>query len=267
MHYSVVWNDLHEYFRLRVFSELMKNYHQVEEQEHQKDLQRKARHLREDFRGVLERLIRSDKLTFRSKYKDVFPQIKDAESFYGTLLEDVSSPREVYLLYKEQLADDHKRTKEAFKNLLKGHVDRFPVGMSFEDFEGILKNEAFFVKMDEKRDSNSLSFYSKYLFKKMQKRQEKSVLKFMKFLYYQSGIRQKKLEEVPFLKSIESLLRVHADKSYFESISDKEKLKWIREFREAVAKGKNLKTLIRERKDRSREKPVEPGSAEQGRPC
>lgn len=265
MHYSVVWNDLHEYFRLRVFAELMKNYHQVEEQEYQKDLQKKARHSREDFRGVLEKLIRADKFTFRSKYKEVFPRIKDEESFYGTLLEEVSSPREVYLLYKAQLAEDHRKTKEAFKKLLKGRVERFPVGIGFADFTSLLEADEFFAQMDQRRDSNSLAFYSKYLFKKMQKRQEKSVLKFMKFLYYQSGIRKEKLEEGPFLRSIESLLKEHPDKSYFESISDKEKLNWIRQFREAVSKGKNLKALIRERKDRSKEKTGDLGSAEKGK--
>ena len=248
MHYSVVWNDLHEYHRLKVFAELMKSYHQMEEQENQKDKQVKARHFREDLRLFLEKMIISDRFTFRSKYKEIFPVLKDEEAFYHTLMEEYSSPREVFLLYKGQLMDDHRKIKEVFKNLLKGNLSHFPVGMEFEAFQEILKKEIFFQKLDAEKESNSFEYYAQYLFDKMQKRQEKSVLKFMMYLYNESEIRNSKLNAQEFLKSIERKQLRHSDKSYFESISVQEKIKWVKVFQETIKQGKSLKALIRKRK-------------------
>jgi hypothetical protein len=254
MHYSVVWNDLHEYYRLKVFAELMKNYHQVEQEENKKEKNKRARHLREDYRKVLEKLIQTDQFTFRSKYQELFPKLKDEESFYGTLGEEVSSPREVFLFYKYFLIDNQKKIKEYFKNLLKGNLQKFPVGIEYEKFKEILEKEKFFNDLDTQADSNSLDFYSKYLFKKMEKRHEKSVLKFMKFLYYQSNIRDSSKNQKQFLKSLKKALKTHEDKSYFESISEEEKLKWIQEFQSYVKEGKNLKQLIRSWKEKSKKK-------------
>ena len=231
MYYNNTWNELHDFYKLKTFKKFILNLKKLENEEKRKVLEKKERTRRLRFRDKIEDYIKKDKITTKTLWKDLVRKIKDKDWFYNILDEYYSHPRALFFDYKEELIFVQKEIKNLFKKILKNKIEKFYYGINLEDFKKILMESEKFNNFDI---CNSENFYFNYLHKKLLKRQKKSKKKIMRFFY------ENKIKEDD-LNKIKEIIQNHKDKTYLQSLSEKDIKIFFKEFNTKLSDSSLLK--------------------------
>lgn len=221
MEYNSLWNELHDYHRLKTFSEFISNLREAEDKQKIKEREKVERRHKLRFRDFLESEMKVDAVTCKTLWSTYVKKIQDEESLYNLIGQEVSNPRDIFLDYKVQLAAMQKKSKETFRKLFKERLDLYPVGIDLEEFKEQLKTHQFFKGLEHERVSNSLNYYAKYLHKKLVKRHQKAVGKLVKFFY------KEKVTPATSLEKLEPEMKDHKDAKYLGSLCDEDKEKYL----------------------------------------
>ena len=226
----------------------------LEERERAEDKKKVDRGHRMDYRRFLEAEIEGDRLTARTKWLDYVKGLKNEQCFYNVIGQEPSNPRDIFFDYQEDLLENNKKIKSAFKNIFKENIELFPLAISKEDFVQVLKKFDKFRQQVEKKPANSFEFYANYLHEKLIKRQNKVVKKLNEYF------RKVRVREDTKLEDLEVELKRHKHKSYFESISQKDKQILLENFKktsednEKVSKISKAKSPKKSSESRERKK-------------
>lgn len=225
MYSNPSWKELHEYYRLKTFSDFLINLRELEEKEAKKQLKLAQSNKRVDFMKYLVRLIRSDRFTFNSRYEDLVTKFKDDDTFYELLGEGEVSPRDIFGEFKDKLNQQHKAIKRSFQDFFLSRVENFPLKIDFETFSSVLKTSEHFKDFKARYPiCNSFGYFSYYLFKKLCKRQQRAVSKLF-FFFYEEGVNKSSS-----LSLLQSLMKKHGDSKYFESLSVKNQIEILEDY-------------------------------------
>lgn len=136
---------------------------------HQQRIMRreKERIVRLGYRGEIERMIRDDQITVKTRWQDLILKIKDKIWYQDLLTDKINNPRETFFDYKLSLVSQQKKFKKIFKNILKKNVEKFHKNLQFENFEKLEEIQDLVEEIKKQEFSNSVGFVLKYIFDKL----------------------------------------------------------------------------------------------------
>jgi pre-mRNA-processing factor 40 len=131
---NAIFNSAEKLDQLRAFSEyITEKIDEEDEIEYNKKI-REERKNRENFRELMEELVRSGKLTYKSHWKAIVSVIKDDPRYHKLLLQSGSRPVEIFYDFQDREKSRFNDHKVNFKALLRTKSVKLGANISKDDF-------------------------------------------------------------------------------------------------------------------------------------
>lgn len=179
--YNAVWQKLHDLDKLEAFSEYILSKDREEEDIRRRKKVRTERKNRENLRSLIREGIEDDRITFKTKWRQVVKRNLDEPRLVNSYRQPGSAPHEIFSDFKKELVEKNKLIKDSFKKILAKDFNEFSVSLDPAKFKKILLKYPDFQHF-ESQGTNSLDYYSNYLFVKYKKRVEKAKKKLIKLI-------------------------------------------------------------------------------------
>ena len=248
LEYNSLWNELHDYYKLKTFSEFITNLRNIEEKQKTEEKEKIERRHRLAYRKFLEEDIKADVITCKTQWSTYIRKIKDEECLYNLIGQEIATPRDIFLDYKEQLIALQRKAKSTFKEMLKSRIELYPVGIDYATFKDTLKSNGFFNSIEDEQVGNSFDYYASYLYKKLNKRHQKAVAKLLKLFY------NERVTEKTSLEDMERVMTEHKDYKYFSSLCMNDQLKYLDIYKSHLNDKSKLVELVRNANQKDKKK-------------